>query len=71
MDQDKRRYRKLKRQVKKAGNKSRRAQLKRDLTENPEEAHLSEYDFGNQSSSTMNGMDNDSTRRPREADPED
>jgi hypothetical protein len=63
MDKDKKHYRKLKRQVKKAGNKSRRAHLKRDLADNPEEAHLSEYDFGNQSSATMNGMDDDATRR--------
>ena len=38
MDQDKRFYRKLKRQVKRAGNKARRQHLKRDLADNPEEA---------------------------------
>jgi hypothetical protein len=71
MDQDKRRYRQLKRQVKKAGNKSRRAHLKRELTDNPEEAHWSEYDFGSESSANMNGMDNDTTRRPRRTESDD
>jgi hypothetical protein len=63
MDQDKRRYRKLKRDIKRAGNKRRRAHLKRDLAENPEEAPYSEFDFGRTSSETMNGMDSDATRR--------
>ena len=63
MDQDKRRYRKLKRDIKRAGNKRRRAHLKRDLAENPEEAACTEFDFGRTSSKTMNGMDQDPTRR--------
>jgi hypothetical protein len=63
MDQDKRRYRKLKRDVKRAGNKRRRAHLKRELADNPEEARFSEFDFGETSSDTMNGMDRDATRR--------
>jgi hypothetical protein len=63
MDQDKRRYRKLKRDVKRAGNKRRRAHLKRDLAEKPEEAAFSEFDFGETSSETMNGVDKDATRR--------
>jgi hypothetical protein len=63
MDQDKRRYRKLKRDIKRAGNKRRRAHLKRDLAKNPDEAASSEFDFGRTSSETMNGMDRDATRR--------
>jgi hypothetical protein len=63
MDQDKRFYRKLKRDVKRAGNKRRRQYLKRDLANNPEEAHTSEFDFGSDSSATLNGLDNDATRR--------
>ena len=65
MDQDKRRYRKLKRDVKRAGNKRRRQHLKRDLVDNPEEAPFTEFDFGRTSSETMNGMDRDATRRQR------
>jgi hypothetical protein len=69
MDQDKRRYRKLKRDVKRAGNKRRRAHLKRELADNPEEAAFSEFDFGETSSATMNGMDRDATRhRPKPGD---
>jgi hypothetical protein len=63
MDQDKRRYRKLKRDIKRAGNKRRRQHLKRELAENPEEAPFSEFDFGETSSESMNGMDRDATRR--------
>ena len=62
-DQDKRRYRKLKRDIKRAGNKRRRQHLKRELADNPEEAPFSEFDFGETSSATMNGMDRDVTRR--------
>ena len=63
MDQDKRQLRKLKREIKKAGNKSRRQHLKRELAENPEEAPHSEYDFGRLTSETLNGLDNDATRK--------
>jgi hypothetical protein len=70
MDQDKRFYRKLKRDVKRAGNKRRRQHLKRDLANNPEEAHQSEFDFGQNSSETLNGLDNDATRRRPAADEE-
>ncbi len=64
MDQDKRRLRKLKRDVKHAGNKHRRQQLKRDLREKPDEAHRSEERFGRNQSSGFNGMDQDATRQP-------
>jgi hypothetical protein len=63
MDRDKRQLRKLKRDIKKAGSKSRRRQLKRDLIENPEEAPYSEPDFGRKTSTGLNGLDNDATRR--------
>jgi hypothetical protein len=63
IDPDKRRYRKLKRDIKRAGNKRRRQHLKRELADNPEEAPYSEFDFGDTSSATMNGMDADGTRR--------
>lgn len=63
-DPDKRKMRKLKRSVKKRGNKHRRAQLKRTLAENPEEAAHAEADFGGYTSETLNGQDHDSTRKP-------
>jgi len=66
MDPDKRRLRQLKKAIKRAGNKSRRHALKRDLVENPDEAHRSEYDFGWDSSIGLNALDNDPTRRRRE-----
>jgi hypothetical protein len=62
MDQDKRTFRKIKRDVKRAGNKRRRQYLKRDLVENPEEAAHSEFEFGRDSSATLNGIDHDATR---------
>ncbi len=63
MDQDKRTFRKLKRDVKRAGSKRRRQHLKRELISKPEEAPFSEFDFGSDSSAGLNGMDNDATRR--------
>jgi hypothetical protein len=60
---DKRQIRKLKRDVKQAGNKKRRHKLKRELRDNPEEAHLSEPSVGKASSETLNGLDEDATRR--------
>ncbi|MBX9625899.1 MAG: hypothetical protein K2X82_19015 [Gemmataceae bacterium] len=68
VDPDKRKLRELKRAVKKRGNKHRRQQLKRDLTENPEEAAHSEEKLGRFSSAEWNGLDRDSdtTRRKKD-----
>jgi hypothetical protein len=63
MDQEKRRLRQLKRDLKKSGNRKRRRHLQRELTDKPEEAAHSEFDYGRASSSTLNGIDNDATRR--------
>ena len=63
MDPDKRRQRQLKKAIKRAGNKSRRQSLKRELVEKPDEAHRSEYDFGRDTSTGMNAFDRDATRR--------
>jgi hypothetical protein len=63
MDPDKRKLRKLKREVKRAGGKRRRRHLKRDLAENPEDAPFSEYDFRGDTSTTLNGLDRDATRQ--------
>lgn len=60
---DKRRVRKLKRDLKRAGNKARRQQLKRSLTEAPDDAAAPTYDFGRLSSAGFNGLDRDATRR--------
>jgi hypothetical protein len=63
MDQEKRRHRELKREVKKAGNRRRRQHLKRDLRDNPEDAAHTEPDVGRHRSSGLNGIDRDATRR--------
>jgi hypothetical protein len=63
VDPQKRQLRKLKRDVKRAGSKRRRQYLKRELREKPEEAPHSEYDFGRNTSQTLNGLDDDATRR--------
>ncbi|MBI1832992.1 MAG: hypothetical protein HYR84_16250 [Planctomycetes bacterium] len=70
MDRDKRRTRKLKREVKKAGNKKRRHSLKRDLRDNPAEAHWSEPSVGKASSESLNGLDQDATRKRPDSEPE-
>lgn len=68
VDPDKRKMRELKRAVKKRGNKHRRQQLKRDLSENPEEAAHSEEKLGRHRSDPLNGLDreSDTTRRKKE-----
>jgi hypothetical protein len=66
MDRDKRQQRKLKREIKKSGNKKRRRQLKADLRDNPAEAHWSEPTVGRQSSAGLNGLDDDATRKQRD-----
>jgi len=66
MDQkDKRQLRRLKRDIKRTGNKRRRQVLKRDLTDSPEDAPHAEFDFGRSSSATLNGLDEDATRKDR------
>jgi hypothetical protein len=37
--------------------------LKRNLVENPEEAHSAEVDYGDLSSEPLNAQDHDATRR--------
>lgn len=69
IDPDKRKLREIKRVLKRRGSKHRRQELKRDLTENPEEAAHSEENLGRHRSDTLNRLDNDSTRRKPEDDP--
>jgi hypothetical protein len=63
MDPQKKQMRKLKRDVKRAGNKRRRQYLKRQLHDSPDEAPHAEYDFGRNTSETLNGLDQDATRK--------
>lgn len=63
MDREKRQLRKLKREIKRAGSKHRRRDLKQQLRENPEEAATAEENFGRHSSEAFNGLDSDATRR--------
>jgi hypothetical protein len=57
MDPDKRKIRQLKRQIKRAGSKHRRRDLKKQLRDNPEEAHEGEENFGRYSSAGLNAYD--------------
>jgi len=57
IDPDKRKLRELKRAVKKRGVKHRRAELKKNLRENPDEAAHVEETFGRFSSEGYNGLD--------------
>jgi hypothetical protein len=66
MRDDKRQLRKLKRDIKRAGNKRRRQFLKRQLAEQPEEALDATDDFGRYSSAELNAQDQDATRRRHE-----
>ena len=63
MDRDKRKFRELKRTIKRAGSKHRRRDLKRQLREHPEEAHEARENFGRYGSAPMNANDQDATRR--------
>lgn len=62
MQNEKREYRRNKRELKKAGNRDVRNFLKRQLRDNPEEAHWDEVDYGDNSTEHMNGKYKDSTR---------
>lgn len=66
MDPDKRKYRQIKRDLKRAGNRKRRRHLQRDMLENPEEAAHTDFEFGRDSTSGLNGNDRDATRRKRD-----
>jgi hypothetical protein len=63
MDHDKRRYRQLKREVKRTGSRKMRRHLQRELTNCPEDAAHSNIDYGRDSSASLNGNDHDTTRR--------
>jgi hypothetical protein len=63
MDPQKRQLRKLKRDIKRADRKRRRQYLKRELQQRPEDAPHSKFDFGGNSSETLNGLDQDASRR--------
>ncbi len=69
MDQEKRRQRRLKQQLKQAGNRRRRRELQRDLVDRPAEAHWSDEQLGRYQSRDLNGMDRDATRRRPDEEP--
>ncbi|WP_435005996.1 hypothetical protein P12x_003695 [Tundrisphaera lichenicola] len=66
MDREKREIRQLKRDIKRAGVKRARLELKRGLADDPEQAHEARIDFGRRASAPMNGLDHDSTRKRAE-----
>ena len=57
LQDDKRKLRELKRAIKRDGNKHRRNALKRQLQQDPAEAHFAEEDLGGSKSQAMNGLD--------------
>ncbi|HEU5117612.1 MAG TPA: hypothetical protein VFT74_13285 [Isosphaeraceae bacterium] len=61
-DFEKRERRLLKKEIKRAGNKHRRHQLKRSLIENPDEAAHAEPSVGRHRSAEFNGLDRDLRR---------
>jgi hypothetical protein len=63
MNDSKRQHRELKRDVKKAGNRKRRRHFERELARDPASAHEAEFDFGRDTSVSLNGNDQDATRR--------
>lgn len=61
--------RRLKRLIKRIGNKRRRRFLKQSLERNPDEAHDDIYFFDHDSSRPWNGADRDRKRRDAESPP--
>lgn len=66
MDPDKRKYRQLKREIKRAGSKHRRRDLKEQLRADPEQAHHQEENLGRHRSAHLNANDKDATRSREE-----
>lgn len=62
MNDDKRHYRQMKRDLKKAGTRKQRRHFDRELQRDPCTAHEAEYDYGRDASAPLNGNDNDATR---------
>lgn len=63
---DKRKYRELKRTLKRRGHKRVRQQLTTNLNNSPETAHELEYTYEAYRSASLNGIDCDGTRQKRE-----
>jgi hypothetical protein len=63
---DKRQLRRIKRDIKRQGNRDRRRALKRSLETNPDEAQFDAYEFGRKSSKPWNGFNRDPKRRERD-----
>jgi hypothetical protein len=67
MDPDRRQMRQLKRAIKRAGSKSSRQRLRRNLVENPSEADEAGVEYGRNASAGLNDLDRDATRRRADA----
>ncbi len=63
---DKRRYRKLKRDIKRAGTKRRRRVLKQQVTDGTLDADHLDDGLGRKRTAWLNGMDRDAKRKRRE-----
>jgi hypothetical protein len=64
---DKRRYRKLKRDIKRAGNKRRRRVLKQQVTDGTLDDDNSDDGLGRHRTAWLNGMDRDAKRKRDDA----
>jgi hypothetical protein len=63
MNQDKRRHRELKRQIKRAGKRQLRRHLKQTIGDEYGSAADAAFEYGRNSSASLNGNDHDATRR--------
>ena len=63
---DKRQYRKLKRDIKRAGTKRRRRVLKQQVTDGTLDADNLDYGLGRNRTAWLNGIDRDAKRKRRE-----
>jgi hypothetical protein len=66
-NKEKREFRKLKKEIKRRGNKRLRSALKRDLEENPEVAHLVNPEIEKYVSQDMNGKFLDPNRKKKKS----
>lgn len=62
-ERDKRRQRKIKKIIKRTGNKRVRSKVKKEIAQNPYEINLDDAGYGPFESKKYNGMDHDATRK--------
>lgn len=63
MENEKKQFRELKREMKRVGKRKMRSYLKKQLAENPDDAPFAELDYGKWSTEGMNGKFPDSKRK--------